>query len=482
MKRQFYYAAFAAIATLTACSMNEIAEVPTPSGEVPINFAPMASKQTKAIPIDGAELQSGSKMLILKSYLTDDVNFNNFMTPPYKWIDGTLSFTNPDWVTQNTYYWPSNESFQLSFFSYYPNVNGVDGTTPIVFKDPQGYVSSAIAYPSFSFTVPSKVADQKDLIVASQMDQKRTITSGATSPAKVALQYKHILSQVRFTAQAAEPSNYSIRISGLKVKGAKNNATFVYDGTLNVGKWTNIATTTAEHIYRAVETQNAITTKQEVLPTGDADDVFMLLPQDIDKDFQIDVLYSIYSTDGQQLMLKDVWKTARMEKLERGKKYVYNLILPIDESLKPIEFTVDVTEWETEQNHDVKFTPYALTEQAKNPDNTAPADWANNTLWIKKYIADFALVYESELVNPNGHTSGSAYTHTIELNGEVKGNVAIDVSNVDFSNVKAGSKIIIDATAITKWNGFTISTVLPATGWTKTADLTSKGKITLTKI
>lgn len=108
--------------------------------------------------------------------------------------------------------------YSLTYYAYHPTNNV------------SSYAVSTSGVASFSYTVPTTVADQKDLIVA----------KASTNSESVALAFDHILSQVNFAVQGIK--NMKISVSNIIVSSVANTSTYNYStgwatptGTVNYG-------------------------------------------------------------------------------------------------------------------------------------------------------------------------------------------------------------------------------------------------------
>ena len=126
--------------------------------------------------------------------------------------------------TPNTaleYYWPS-PSNKISFYAYYPYGNSYFTMS-----------SDAMAngYPVYSYSVPSDIAKQVDVMTASVVDNACIIPHGP-----VTLQFKHNCASVRFKFNntGADPITIkSISLEGLKYSGTLQNGTWTLNSSLN---------------------------------------------------------------------------------------------------------------------------------------------------------------------------------------------------------------------------------------------------------
>ena len=126
--------------------------------------------------------------------------------------------------TPNTaleYYWPS-QSNKISFYAYYPYGNSYF----TISSD-----ATAKGYPVYSYSVPSDIAQQVDVMTASVVDNACSIPH---SP--VTLQFKHNCASVRFKFNntGADPITIrSISLEGLKYSGTLHNGTWTLNNSLN---------------------------------------------------------------------------------------------------------------------------------------------------------------------------------------------------------------------------------------------------------
>lgn len=492
MKANNLFASLFAIALLSSCTQQEIFTEPEDNTPKPIQLAPMVNKQTKALPIDGNTIGTEGRSLVLKGYYTKEDKFENFTAKPESWIDGTLTYRGTKWETDMTYYWPSNKKSNLSFFSYYPAMNGAGNTEKINFVDPAGFAGGVITYPSFQYTVSEDIVNQNDLIVAAAINQ--TAEVNAVPDKGVDLAYKHLLAQVYFKAKT-DVNSYKAKISSITLKGVKNTGKFTFNATESVGTWSNISGE-GKHIYR----NNGLTSKfytdvaaENVLPNGTAEQAngtLMILPQAANENLILEVVYSLYND--KDIILADIKKTAHMESIERGKKYAYTLILTKDDSMSEIKFNVTADDWENDILNTIKFDAYAFV---KDDVADATANAATNAAAIQGKVLAFA-----NEMNRAANEKTGAYTHTISIYSKgtniLEAPMTIDLSGLDalkatdlpdaaaLDKIPVGSKIILDLEGMLEINATNKITVTLAQGSTwavSAASLDKPGKITITK-
>ena len=171
-----------------------------------------------------------------------------------------------------SYYWPPVG--EMKFFAVAPaDVAEASGAT---FKIP---ALENINTPTLTYTIPSNVADQKDIMVA-----QKTVTSKKNNTA-VDLQFDHLLAAVQFKVGAMQ----FIKINSLKVVG-------VYGGeitfTCNNGVWTPSTTKTVDYdLTSVIEDTSGLTTGDEI--TGNTSNSMMLVaPQTLPEGAKIVVEYT----------------------------------------------------------------------------------------------------------------------------------------------------------------------------------------------
>ena len=184
-------------------------------------------------------------------------------TTPNYFYNATASKSGSDYTLSSAYYWPG-ASYKMRFFAYAPK-----GNARYVFSG-QGQAGS----PRISVTVPEEVSQQEDLLIA------RSSELGGNSNTAVALTFNHALTAVRFVC------GNDMRGGTVKSVSLKN----VYSkGTYNMGtqSWSNVGSpATFSQTLDKVTTGTA----DEAL-TSEAQ-TFMMLPQQLPEDAQIEVLFT----------------------------------------------------------------------------------------------------------------------------------------------------------------------------------------------
>lgn len=122
-------------------------------------------------------------------------NLSPFKVTAFKSSGGTNLFENAEvkqtggkWEMTDPQTWPGND--EVKFFAYAP-ANLPAGAS--------AYINSG-TQKIFSYVTPQKVSDQKDIVVAHNTGSRTTSASG------VALNFKHILSQIEVKAKCSDLS------------------------------------------------------------------------------------------------------------------------------------------------------------------------------------------------------------------------------------------------------------------------------------
>ncbi|WOG11686.1 fimbrillin family protein [Bacteroides caccae] len=184
-------------------------------------------------------------------------------TTPSYFHNATATRSGSDYTLSSAYYWPG-ASYKMRFFAYAPKENA-----RYVFSG-QGQAGS----PRISVTVPEEVGQQEDLLVA------RSAELNGNSNTAVALTFNHALTAVRFVC------GNDMRGGTVKQVRLKN----VYSkGTYNMGTQT----------WSGLDTPATFSQTLDKVTTGTADEAltseaqtFMMLPQRLPEDAQIEVLFT----------------------------------------------------------------------------------------------------------------------------------------------------------------------------------------------
>ena len=232
------------------------------------------------------------------------------------------------WTTSGNYYWPGKN---LQFFGYAPTSGigtvTIDGTTKQI----------------ADFSPAANVADQVDLLAS---------TSAAQSSGDVAMNFKHILSQISVKAKCSN-DDVTIKVLGVKLGNIGSQGTFTFPITETVTEgftwntpWNLTANETASYMVGATEEGSAVTLESETAKSIMSEN-FFLIPQTLtawggsttNSGAYIGVLCNIKVANGSNA--GDDYKTVQIypnetdkyafaaipinTTWEPGKKYVYTL-------------------------------------------------------------------------------------------------------------------------------------------------------------
>lgn len=302
----------AAMATLAiaGCSQNEDTE--NAISKSAINFSTAVGKATKATPMVTANFTA------FKVYAYD--------TEGAFAVDTDLSsvFMNGVAVTKSEsvwdaaggpFYWPA--AGKVQFFAYSPGTNVT------------GY-AAATGYPSFSYTIQDA---QEDLLTATALDKSKSGNA-------VALTFRHILTQINFSAKLEAGFDYVI--SKIEITGVNNDGTYKY--TADKGAWT--VTTPADVVnYTYAGKFDATPDGNGVASFATGANALLLLPQTLPAGAKINVTYMATATTGNKVKTFDGTKSVDIAggSWELGKNIRYVLTLPND--AEAVSFAPTVDEW-----------------------------------------------------------------------------------------------------------------------------------------
>ena len=216
----------------SACSAgDEAQEFPQGDG-LPLSFLTTVEK-----PQTRAELSTDNLTAIgVFAYLTKGDFSESAATSEFMFnqkVERTNS-TKP-WTYSPLKYWPNNDTDKLSFFAYAPYMDGtVSGGSSLAFQRK----TTAKGFPTLTYTVPEKEADQADLLVSLPlMNQTYSETGG-----NIRFTMKHVLAKVKFSIK----SEVGIKVTALTVNNVPETATLTFtDNGISWGSYTGTKTCTA---------------------------------------------------------------------------------------------------------------------------------------------------------------------------------------------------------------------------------------------
>lgn len=217
------------------------------------------------------------------------------------------------WKPQTDYFWLNGKS--LDFYAWYP-YNSAEGTNGI----PSGMTLNREDFSSISYTVPTDVSKQEDLMFAVNKNASEPADGNATS-----LDFKHSLAAVKFVVGDLPTGTKvtSVSLKGVKYKGdlavtAGNN------GEAQLA-WSNLANETREFTVvtnkevTENDTDNAITKENQT---------FFMMPQTLPDDAMVEVVVEDEKASKVTLtgLLQDATAAVGAKnKWEAGNTYTYRV-------------------------------------------------------------------------------------------------------------------------------------------------------------
>ena len=296
MKRFFICAAAAAIVALASCSKTEVVNTSAPEE---IGFKAVTGAITKA-PIAGTELPTTSSMVVYasKSDVTDGTYTPYFSGAEFSW-------KSTYWGGTTSKYWP--ESGYLKFIAYYPSgigtaVNG-DATTNITITGVDA-------------------TDQKDILYTNL-----TEAQASADKKTVAMAFHHALAQVIVTAKVSDANMTDVNVTEVVLSGAPLSGDLTLTG--EDATWNNQATSSSITMENTIESTD-LTAAAAVLGTG-----HLVVPDDHEATLTVTYTIGGLETTTDPIEINGTW--------EKGKKYIYNLSIGLDE----IKLSATVDDWAT---------------------------------------------------------------------------------------------------------------------------------------
>lgn len=219
------------------------------------------------------------------------------------------------WKPETDYFWLNGKS--LDFYAWYP-YNSAEGTNGI----PAGMTLNQEDFSSISYTVPTDVSKQEDLMFALNKNASEPADGKATS-----LDFKHSLAAVKFVVGDLPTGTKvtSVALKGVKYKG--DLAVTTDDKGEVQFTWSNLANETRDFTQatdkevKENDTDNAITK---------ANQTFFMMPQTLPDDAMVEVV--VEDEKGVKVTLTGALQDATAaggakNKWEAGKTYTYTINL-----------------------------------------------------------------------------------------------------------------------------------------------------------
>ena len=353
MKR-FFFSLIALTAAAIGCTQSALLETPDQFG-TEITFSPYTGRTpvTKATSVENeADLAAGG--FYVYCFLNEDTSapyMNNVL------VEGSTSNQVTTWTPTKTVYWPdaNTSTSTLSFVAYSANAkdHGLSGPT----------------ISGFTFTVPTDVDDQVDLL-ATAYHKGHNLNN--TSSGKVNLQFQHLLSRVGFKVQTT--TNKSVTINALSFGGTlATTGTLDFDeNIINAGTTEsaipalNVSSNKANNLnYVFLVDDSTANTKDDVtisnanqtavpITRANNSNYLMIMPQAVAEqgDIEIHVEYTIGNKDNAKSKKAKVQLEEGFE-FEAGKAYEFVLNI----STSSIKFTVEQSDWGDGQSSEHPVIP-----------------------------------------------------------------------------------------------------------------------------
>lgn len=282
-------------------------------GKLNGNSVYLTSEVTEGFPTDNPTFTRGTQ--ITKADGMSSFGVTAFMgSQKYMDHEKITKFAD-SWKPETDYFWLNGKP--LDFYAWYP-YNSAEGKNGI----PSGMTLNNEDFSSISYTVPTDVSKQEDLMFAVKKNATEPADGNATS-----LDFKHSLAAVKFVVGDLPTGTKvtSVALKGVKYKG--NLAVTTDDKGEVQFTWSNLANDT-ENFTQATDkkvkendTDNAITKENQT---------FFMMPQTLPDDAEVEVI--VEDEKGTQVTLTGALQDATAaeqakNKWEAGNTYTYSISL-----------------------------------------------------------------------------------------------------------------------------------------------------------
>lgn len=304
-----------------SCTNSEIIEENETNEPLPIDFTTFMYKQkaptSKAMFTNLSRLQASGFKVMAAYTAADDMSASanlNFM------VNEDITYSAPHWGYTDHKYWPADPLHRISFFGY-----ALMGGTETI--------STTVGYPELTYTVPTSVKNQKDIVVASLTNQIRPPVNTA-----VYLNFHHALSSVVFSVKTDFTAG-DVIINDLIIDASqiRDTGTFTFANDFHSGSWAidNTSFHTVNNDTIIYNENFAVNTSNHtllLLPTQD--NYWMLIPQTIaNNDVPLTIKFSLQYPGG--ALMTGYTATASLPAItfEKDRLYTYNLTLKVNDVL-----------------------------------------------------------------------------------------------------------------------------------------------------
>lgn len=308
------------------------------SADMPVN----GEAGTRATPITSGNMYDSFGILAYN--YANSGNWGNGMgkKPDHMYNVKVEKKSGTSWMPTATYYWPGAGK-KVSFFAYAP-YNETPSDPDFTLSD-QGFLGE----PTIQYTVPEKVADQKDLLVAKAID----VPGNKFTPQDI--NFYHALTAVKFVTGSGMNG---VTVNKITLKNIFSQGTH-YMGTAG---WSVNTLKDFSHVFNSKPLGENLD-----LPVNKPEETFMMIPQTLSTEAKIEIEFK-----GADNFLDTL--TANITgKWPMGKVVTYR----ISNNSSDWEYTLEVTD-PGEFSHEGNETKqYGVTsyKKKKNSERILPVKW-----------------------------------------------------------------------------------------------------------
>jgi len=405
---------------LSGCSISDDLNVDLPIESVAVSFGAVVETEaprSRGASMDFSKLKSESFGVL--AYYTDGAVWSTNYRPNFMY-NQLVNWNNDRWEYSPIKYWPIVENDKVSFFAYAP-YDDQNATTTVYNNGIELSGKSEIGAPTIYFTVNSSIADQVDLLYASEIDKNRE---------KVSFNFKHALSRIGFSAKAADDyGDTVIKMTSVSLKGK-----FYQSGKLNLldGAWSEYETPAADVRYEHLfEPAKELDTVVELIHGEDG--YMMIIPQNFEGS-NIFTLEATYTID-EELQPK-ITEEINLN-FEKGKAYNITLNISVD----PDESATSVTvlPW-VDVNAKREYSDFEIS---------TTANWSNPNLEVSYEMGE-TIIFNFTMLHPVGRVWKATITNGLDF--------ALDetfaVSGSSGGNPQVGVKALKPVTTVDRTTEF----------------------------
>lgn len=370
-KNLFGWLTMAAMLVGTGCSTDEVVNDYSPENAIQFGTYVGRDAQGRASIFDDTDLKTSNVGFGVYAYYTGQETWqeykNSSSTPlvPNFMNNTQVTYDNSEssWTYDPLKYWPNNTNDKVSFFAYAPYSNSNANIT----APTNGVIP---------FKVANTVKDQIDLTAATEPQLNKTKNSNGDLDGKVEFSFKHVLSRIEFTLQAAADqldaggninTGTTITLTKIVIGDAEHTADITDDydkfytnadySILN-NEWSNKSgmqafTLTSENgnfvngsnVLLSATTGNS---QKQSLIGAESNDYIMVIPSTIQK-LPIYVEYTVTTTgrndEGQEdnsTVYNKITTVLDSFTFEQEKAYKFNLVL----GMSTVELSATVSAWQ----------------------------------------------------------------------------------------------------------------------------------------